>query len=115
MTTQEQLQPGPCISCGATNYSLSMGGPLVCSMCDCRPPSMKEIRLLHEDIAQLEEEVRAAYTKGREDTTKEVYRWLNAMYSHNELTGTEQEGYEVAIEHVRIHLQALKGDDNDSG
>lgn len=27
--------PGPCIVCGDTNYSLSMGGPSICPPCDC--------------------------------------------------------------------------------
>ena len=33
------MPKGPCIVCGATDYSLSMGGPSICSACDCGIPS----------------------------------------------------------------------------
>lgn len=36
-----QLQPGPCVGCGATNYSLSLGGPGLCPLCDCLPPERR--------------------------------------------------------------------------
>jgi hypothetical protein len=29
------MMPGPCVVCGATNYSLSYGGPTICPRCDC--------------------------------------------------------------------------------
>ena len=29
---------GPCMVCGATNYSNSMGGPMICPSCDCGMP-----------------------------------------------------------------------------
>jgi len=30
-----KTQSGPCIVCGRTNYSLSMGGSTICPACDC--------------------------------------------------------------------------------
>lgn len=44
----EQTQQGPCISCGATNYPLSFGGPGICPTCDCSPPTMRQLRLERE-------------------------------------------------------------------
>jgi len=37
-------QAGPCAICGATDYSLSMGGPTICPACDCGPPNPKQVR-----------------------------------------------------------------------
>lgn len=34
----ERVIPGPCISCGGTDYPLSMGGPSICPACDCGIP-----------------------------------------------------------------------------
>ena len=53
-------QPGPCVSCGATSYPLSMGGPSICPACDCMPPERRvrqlaeENRRLRERVAELE-------------------------------------------------------------
>lgn len=30
-----KIQSGPCVVCGETDYPLSMGGPNICSYCDC--------------------------------------------------------------------------------
>jgi hypothetical protein len=41
---QEEMQSGPCVVCGARDYSLSMGGPSICSACDCGyPPAPAEL------------------------------------------------------------------------
>lgn len=41
IATDWQIQPGPCLACGATNYPLSMGGPGICPACDCYPPERR--------------------------------------------------------------------------
>lgn len=39
------MPQGPCIMCGATNYSLSYGGPNICPSCDCGiPPEVTKLR-----------------------------------------------------------------------
>ena len=47
---------GPCQMCGATNYSLSMGGPGICPSCDCGIPP--EVSRLKQRIAELNEDMK---------------------------------------------------------
>ena len=51
-----QIQPGPCVACGATDYPLSMGGPDICPACDCYPPE-KRVGQLAAENRQLRAEV----------------------------------------------------------
>ena len=54
-----QIQSGPCLACGATDYPLSMGGPGICPACDCYPPEKRvgqlaaENRQLRAEVAEL--------------------------------------------------------------
>ena len=57
------VMAGPCVSCGATNYPLSFGGPTICPMCDCGPPSMREVRLLRAALAKREDYPRIRTTR----------------------------------------------------
>lgn len=42
------MNAGPCIGCGARNYSDSMGGPGICPSCDCgNPPHIGNPALAH--------------------------------------------------------------------
>lgn len=44
------VQAGPCVGCGATNYSLSYGGPAVCPMCDISPNLSARVRQQQIDM-----------------------------------------------------------------
>lgn len=46
--------PGPCVRCGATNYSLSFGGPSICPACDCGTPP--EVTRLRTDLERVTRE-----------------------------------------------------------
>ena len=56
------IQAGPCIMCGATNYSMSFGGPSICPSCDCGiDPEIGKLKSLglkqHARIAELESQL----------------------------------------------------------
>jgi hypothetical protein len=43
---------GPCVGCGAMNYSNSMGGPHICPACDCGyPPHVGNPGRVKDDLA----------------------------------------------------------------
>jgi len=46
-------EPGPCIICGTTNYSLSMGGPTICPSCDCGDFSLSKVQRQAKEIERL--------------------------------------------------------------
>ena len=46
------MPEGPCVVCGARNYLLSMGGPMICPACDVGG-SFEQLR---RQIRQLEKE-----------------------------------------------------------
>mgnify|MGYP003395079365 CR=1 FL=1 len=54
------MPKGPCIVCGATDYSLSMGGPSICSACDCGiPPEVTKLRCEVKSLrAEMEDRVK---------------------------------------------------------
>lgn len=48
----EKIVAGPCVVCGAVNYSLSMGGPGICPSCDCGVDP--EVARLRRRVRELE-------------------------------------------------------------
>jgi hypothetical protein len=48
-----QLQGGPCVICGLTNYPLSMGGPTICPSCDCGDFGPMKIERQRKEIERL--------------------------------------------------------------
>jgi predicted nucleic acid-binding Zn-ribbon protein len=46
-------EPGPCIICGTTNYSLSMGGPTICPSCDCGDFGLSKVQRQAKEIERL--------------------------------------------------------------
>ena len=53
MTIVEQLQPGPCVICAATNYPLSAGGPTICPSCDCGDFGLVKVQRQAAEIERL--------------------------------------------------------------
>lgn len=56
---------GPCVVCGATDYSLTLGGPTICPSCDCgRDPEIGRLINLgqkqHAEIIRLRTELATA-------------------------------------------------------
>jgi hypothetical protein len=52
-------QPGPCVICGDTNYSLSCGGSTICPKCDCGNFDAATVQKQAKVIAQLRFELSA--------------------------------------------------------
>ena len=48
---------GPCIYCGATNFSPSIGGPMICASCDCGNFGPQVVQRQGETITTLRAEI----------------------------------------------------------
>ena len=55
-----QIQSGPCVMCGATDYPLSYGGSAVCPACDCGHPNAQMVALRNEALTRRVRELEAA-------------------------------------------------------
>lgn len=74
---------GPCVVCGATNYSLSMGGPTICPACDCGiPPETTK--------ARREAEFYRAKADALAEALRDVLNWGHAPSVHDLIDDLER-------------------------
>lgn len=58
---------GPCVMCGATNYTLSMGGPTLCPPCDMGDFGIRKVKRQAKIIEQLRKEIEELKEKPSQD------------------------------------------------
>lgn len=80
MNGANDVQSGPCVVCGATNYSLSYGGPTICPACDCgaSPPQAIVNLSLRNTMLRNSLDKSADREKRLEDALHRIYDCLES-------------------------------------
>ena len=108
---------GPCCICGATNYSLSMGGPTICPSCDCGDFGMEKVKRQGIEIVQLNELLRSEganrYWEGRWRDEKAENDRLRTLSQNNATSWDalvrERDALRAEVEALRDEVERLHG------